>query len=161
MYRVLHRHHHRTGNDWKIYPMILPGESDYIELRILSVRWIPNAGIFNQIYNETKVRPRQYEFARLNLNYTVMSKRKLQLVQRGQWMGWSTYAYYFWIKKKDIPLLHSKFCEIWCCKTGECDDVSFLILSTGDLNKTAPRVMVVLDPVKLVILITLKLKKNR
>jgi glutaminyl-tRNA synthetase len=44
------------------------------------------AGIFNQIYNETKVRPRQYEFARLNLNYTVMSKRKLQLVQRGQWM---------------------------------------------------------------------------
>jgi glutaminyl-tRNA synthetase len=58
--------------------------------------------VLDQIYNETKVRPRQYEFARLNLNYTVMSKRKLlQLVQENVVNGWDDpYAYYFWIKKK-------------------------------------------------------------
>jgi glutaminyl-tRNA synthetase len=83
--------------------------------------------VLDQIYNETKVRPRQYEFARLNLNYTVMSKRKLlQLVQENVVMdGWSTYAYYFWIKKKGIYRYPRKFCEIIVAKRENVIDVSF------------------------------------
>ena len=98
MYRILHRHHHRTGNDWKIYPMYdyAHGESDYIEQishSICTLEFVMHRELYNwfldQIYTESssvsntyKVRPNQYEFARLNLNYTVMSKRKLlQLVQ--------------------------------------------------------------------------------
>jgi glutaminyl-tRNA synthetase len=163
MYRILHRHHHRTGNDWKIYPMYdyAHGESDYIEQishSICTLEFVMHRELYNwfldQIYTELdsvsntiKVRPNQYEFARLNLNYTVMSKRKLlQLVQENIVNGWDD---------PRMPTISGlrrrgytansirKFCEtIGVAKRENVIDV---------LNKTAPRVMAVLDPVKVVI----------
>lgn len=166
MYRVLHRHHHRTGNDWKIYPMYdyAHGESDFIEQishSICTLEFVMHRELYNwfldQIYDNTKVRPNQYEFARLNLNYTVMSKRKLlQLVQENIVNGWDD---------PRMPTISGlrrrgytansirKFCEIiGVAKRENIIDYSLLeFCLREDLNKTAPRVMAVLDPVKLVI----------
>lgn len=166
MYRVLHRHHHRTGNDWKIYPMYdyAHGESDFIEQishSICTLEFVMHRELYNwfldQIYDDTKVRPNQYEFARLNLNYTVMSKRKLlQLVQENIVNGWDD---------PRMPTISGlrrrgytansirKFCEIiGVAKRENIIDYSLLeFCLREDLNKTAPRVMAVLDPVKLVI----------
>jgi glutaminyl-tRNA synthetase len=166
MYRVLHRHHHRTGNDWKIYPMydFAHGESDYIEQishSICTLEFVMHRELYNwfldQIYDNKKVRPNQYEFARLNLNYTVMSKRKLlQLVQENIVNGWDD---------PRMPTISGlrrrgytansirKFCDIiGVAKRENVIDVSLLeFCLREDLNKTAPRVMAVLDPVKLVI----------
>ena len=166
MYRVLHRHHHRTGNDWKIYPMydFAHGESDYIEQishSICTLEFVMHRELYNwfldQIYDNKKVRPNQYEFARLNLNYTVMSKRKLlQLVQEKIVNGWDD---------PRMPTISGlrrrgytansirKFCDIiGVAKRENVIDVSLLeFCLREDLNKTAPRVMAVLDPVKVVI----------
>ncbi|MGZ9677233.1 glutamine--tRNA ligase/YqeY domain fusion protein [Flavobacterium sp. GNP001] len=166
MYRVLHRHHHRTGNDWKIYPMYdyAHGESDFIEQishSICTLEFVMHRELYNwfldQIYDDTKVRPNQYEFARLNLNYTVMSKRKLlQLVQENIVNGWDD---------PRMPTISGlrrrgytansirKFCEIiGVAKRENIIDYSLLeFCLREDLNKTAPRVLAVLDPVKLVI----------
>ena len=166
MYRILHRHHHRTGNDWKIYPMydFAHGESDYIEQishSICTLEFVMHRELYNwfldQIQDPTKVRPNQYEFARLNLNYTVMSKRKLlQLVQENIVNGWDD---------PRMPTISGlrrrgytansirKFCEIiGVAKRENVIDVSLLeFCLREDLNKTAPRVMAVLDPIKLVI----------
>jgi glutaminyl-tRNA synthetase len=173
MYRILHRHHHRTGNDWKIYPMYdyAHGESDYIEQishSICTLEFVMHRELYNwfldQIQpeldsgsNTIKVRPNQYEFARLNLNYTVMSKRKLlQLVQENSVNGWDD---------PRMPTISGlrrrgytansirKFCEtIGVAKRENVIDVSLLeFCLREDLNKTAPRVMAVLDPVKVVI----------
>jgi glutaminyl-tRNA synthetase len=166
MYRVLHRHHHRTGNDWKIYPMYdyAHGESDFIEQishSICTLEFVMHRELYNwfldQIYDDTKVRPNQYEFARLNLNYTVMSKRKLlQLVQENIVNGWDD---------PRMPTISGlrrrgytansirKFCEIiGVAKRENIIDYSLLeFCLREDLNKTAPRVMAVLDPIKLVI----------
>ncbi len=166
MYRVLHRNHHRTGNDWKIYPMYdyAHGESDYIEQishSICTLEFVMHRELYNwfldQIYDETKVRPNQFEFARLNLNYTVMSKRKLlQLVQENIVSGWDD------PRMPTISGLRRRgytaksilnFCEtIGVAKRENVIDFSLLeFCLREDLNKTAPRVMAVLDPVKLVI----------
>lgn len=166
MYRILHRHHHRTGNDWKIYPMydFAHGESDYIEQvshSICTLEFVMHKELYNwfldQIYDDNKVRPHQYEFARLNLNYTVMSKRKLlQLVQENIVNGWDD---------PRMPTISGlrrrgytansirKFCEIiGVAKRENVIDYSLLeFCLREDLNKTAPRVMAVLDPVKVVI----------
>lgn len=166
MYRILHRRHHRTGNDWKIYPMYdyAHGESDYIEQishSICTLEFVMHRELYNwfldQIYDDKKVRPNQYEFARLNLNYTVMSKRKLlQLVQENSVNGWDD---------PRMPTISGlrrrgytansirKFCEtIGVAKRENVIDVSVLeFCLREDLNKTAPRVMAVLDPVKVVI----------
>ena len=166
MYRVLHRHHHRTGNDWKIYPMydFAHGESDYIEQishSICTLEFVMHRELYNwfldQIYDDNKVRPNQYEFARLNLNYTVMSKRKLlQLVQENIVNGWGD---------PRMPTISGlrrrgytansirKFCDIiGVAKRENVIDVSLLeFCLREDLNKTAPRVMAVLDPIKVVI----------
>lgn len=166
MYRVLHRHHHRTGNDWKIYPMYdyAHGESDYIEQishSICTLEFVMHRELYNwfldQIYDDKKVRPNQYEFARLNLNYTVMSKRKLlQLVQENIVNGWDD---------PRMPTISGlrrrgytansirKFCDvIGVAKRENIIDVSLLeFCLREDLNKTAPRVMAVLDPIKVVI----------
>ncbi len=166
MYRVLHRHHHRTGNDWNIYPMYdyAHGESDYIEHishSICTLEFVMHRELYNwfldQIYDENQVRPHQYEFARLNLNYTVMSKRKLlQLVQENIVTGWDD---------PRMPTISGlrrrgytansirKFCEvIGVAKRENVIDVSLLeFCLREDLNKSAPRVMAVLDPIKLVI----------
>lgn len=166
MYRVLHRHHHRTGNDWNIYPMYdyAHGESDYIEHishSICTLEFVMHRELYNwfldQIYDENQVRPHQYEFARLNLNYTVMSKRKLlQLVQENIVNGWDD---------PRMPTISGlrrrgytanairKFCEvIGVAKRENVIDVSLLeFCLREDLNKLAPRVMAVLDAIKLVI----------
>ncbi|MFV5687357.1 glutamine--tRNA ligase/YqeY domain fusion protein [Flavobacterium sp. ZT3R25] len=166
MYRILHRHHHRTGNDWNIYPMYdyAHGESDYIEQishSICTLEFVMHRELYDwfldQIYDESKVRPHQYEFARLNLNYTVMSKRKLlQLVQENIVNGWDD---------PRMPTISGlrrrgytansirKFCDIiGVAKRENIIDFSLLeFCLREDLNKKAPRVMAVLDPIKLVI----------
>ncbi len=166
MYRVLHRHHHRTGDDWKIYPMydFAHGESDYIEQishSICTLEFVMHRELYNwfldQIYDDKKVRPNQYEFARLNLNYTVMSKRKLlQLVQENIVNGWDD---------PRMPTISGlrrrgytansirKFCDIiGVAKRENVIDFSLLeFCLREDLNKTAPRVMAVLDPIKVII----------
>ncbi len=166
IYRVLHREHHRTANDWKIYPMydFAHGESDYIEQishSICTLEFVMHRELYNwfldQIYDVKKVRPYQYEFARLNLNYTVMSKRKLlQLVEDKVVNGWDD---------PRLPTISGlrrrgytansirKFCEtIGVAKRENVIDVSLLeFCIREDLNKTAPRVMAVLNPVKLYI----------
>ena len=166
IYRVLHRHHHRTGNDWKIYPMYdyAHGESDYIEQishSICTLEFVMHRELYNwfldQIYDETKVRPNQYEFARLNLNYTVMSKRKLlQLVQDKLVNGWDDprMPTISGLRRRGYTAKSIRsFCEtIGIAKRENVIDVSLLdFCLREDLNKTAPRIMAVLDPIKLVI----------
>ncbi|MGO4817174.1 glutamine--tRNA ligase/YqeY domain fusion protein [Flavobacterium sp. W22_SRS_FP1] len=166
MYRILHRHHHRTGNDWNIYPMYdyAHGESDYMEQishSICTLEFVMHRELYNwfldQIYDEQKVRPHQYEFARLNLNYTVMSKRKLlQLVQENIVNGWDDprMPTISGLRRRGYtPISIRKFCDIiGVAKRENVIDVSLLeFCLREDLNKTAPRVMAVLDPVKVVI----------
>ena len=180
MYRVLHRHHHRTENDWKIYPMYdyAHGESDYIEQishSICTLEFVMHRELYNwfldQIQpelvsgsdelvsgsNTTKVRPNQYEFARLNLNYTVMSKRKLlQLVEEKVVNGWDDprMPTISGLRRRGYTAKSIRnFCDIiGVAKRENVIDVSLLeFCLREDLNKTAPRVMAVLDPVKLVI----------
>ena len=166
MYRVLHRNHHRTGNEWKIYPMYdyAHGESDYIEQishSICTLEFVMHRELYNwfldQIYDATKVRPNQYEFARLNLNYTVMSKRKLlQLVEEKVVNGWDDprMPTISGLRRRGYTAKSIRnFCEtIGVAKRENVIDVSLLeFCLREDLNKTAPRVMAVLDPVKLVI----------
>lgn len=95
MYRIKHAHHHRTGDKWCIYPMydFAHGQSDSIEHithSICTLEFIPHRPLYDWFIKELEIFPsRQYEFARLNLTYTVMSKRKLkQLVEEGHVSGW-------------------------------------------------------------------------
>ena len=166
MYRILHRHHHRTGNDWNIYPMYdyAHGESDYVEQishSICTLEFVMHRELYDwfldQIYDENQVRPHQYEFARLNLNYTVMSKRKLlQLVQENIVNGWDDprMPTISGLRRRGYTAASiRKFCDIiGVAKRENIIDVSLLdFCLREDLNKTAPRVMAVLDPVKVVI----------
>ncbi len=166
MYRILHRHHHRTANEWKIYPMYdyAHGESDYLEQishSICTLEFVMHRELYNwfldQIYDTNKVRPNQYEFARLNLNYTVMSKRKLlQLVQENYVDGWDDprMPTISGLRRRGYtPNSIRKFCDIiGVAKRENVIDYSLLeFCLREDLNKTAPRVMAVLDPVKVVI----------
>jgi len=166
MYRILHRHHHRTANEWKIYPMYdyAHGESDYIEQishSICTLEFVMHRELYNwfldQINDANKVRPNQYEFARLNLNYTVMSKRKLlQLVQENFVDGWDDprMPTISGLRRRGYtPNSIRKFCDIiGVAKRENVIDYSLLeFCLREDLNKKAPRVMAVLDPVKVVI----------
>ena len=166
IYRVLHRHHHRTGNNWKIYPMydFAHGESDYIEQishSICTLEFVMHRELYNwfldQIYDDSKVRPSQYEFARFNLNYTVMSKRKLlQLVEEKVVNGWDDprMPTISGLRRRGYTARSiRKFCDtIGVAKRENIIDVSLLeFCIREDLNKTAPRVMAVLNPIKLVI----------
>ena len=166
MYRILHRHHHRTGNEWNIYPMYdyAHGEGDYIEQvshSICTLEFVMHRELYNwfldQIYDANKVRPHQYEFARLNLNYTVMSKRKLlQLVQENIVNGWDDprMPTISGLRRRGYTAASiRKFCDIiGVAKRENVIDYSLLeFCLREDLNKTAPRVMAVLDPIKLVI----------
>ena len=166
MYRILHKHHHRTGNDWNIYPMYdyAHGESDYMESishSICTLEFVMHRELYDwfldQIYDEKQVRPHQYEFARLNLNYTVMSKRKLlQLVQENIVNGWDDprMPTISGLRRRGYTAASiRKFCDIiGVAKRENIIDISLLdFCLREDLNKTAPRVMAVLDPVKVVI----------
>ena len=107
MYRILYAHHHRTGDDWCIYPMYdwTHGESDYIEQishSLCSLEFKPHRKLYNwfreHVYGydkeELPLAPKQREFARLNLSYTIMSKRKLlRLVENNTVTGWDCLLY--------------------------------------------------------------------
>jgi glutaminyl-tRNA synthetase len=166
MYRILKKHHHRTGNDWCIYPMYdwAHGESDYIEQishSFCTLEFLPHRELYDwfldQIYDDSKVRPKQREFARRNLSHTVVSKRKLlQLVQEGHVSSWddprmSTIS--GMRRRGYTPASIRNFAKtIGIAKRTNLIDVSLLEFCVReDLNKTAPRVMAVLNPVKLVI----------
>lgn len=166
IYRIMHAHHHRTGNDWCIYPMYdwAHGESDYLEQishSFCTLEFLPHRELYdwflNQIYDESKVRPKQREFARRNLSHTVVSKRKLlQLVEEKHVTGWddprmSTIS--GMRRRGYTPASIRNFADtIGIAKRTNLIDVSLLEFCVReDLNKTAPRVMAVLDPIKLVI----------
>ncbi|SFB08709.1 glutaminyl-tRNA synthetase [Flavobacterium swingsii] len=166
IYRIMHAHHHRTGNDWCIYPMYdwAHGESDYLEQishSFCTLEFLPHRELYdwflNQIYDETKVRPKQREFARRNLSHTVVSKRKLaQLVEEKHVTSWddprmSTIS---GMRRRGITAtaIRNFANTIGIAKRDNLIDVSLLDFCVReDLNKIAPRVMAVLNPIKLVI----------
>jgi len=170
MYRVLHQSHHRTGDEWCIYPMYdwTHGESDYIEQishSLCSLEFKPHRKLYNWFrdevykYNESKLPlpPKQREFARLNLSYTIMSKRKLlKLVEDGVVSGWDDprMPTISGLRRRGYtPNSLKKFVEtVGVAKRENVIDVSLLeFCIREDLNKTANRVMAVLNPIKLVI----------
>jgi glutaminyl-tRNA synthetase len=163
MYRIKHTHHHRTGDTWCIYPMydFAHGQSDAIEEithSICTVEFIPHRPLYDWFIEQLSLFPsKQYEFARLNLNYTVMSKRKLlQLVEEGHVDGWDDprMPTISGLRRRGYtPASIREFCErIGVAKRENMIDVGLLeFCIREDLNKTAWRRMAVLDPVKLVI----------
>lgn len=165
MYRILHQEHHRTGNKWCIYPMYdyAHGQSDFIEGITHSVCTL-EFEIHRPLYDwfldqiiQGPYRPRQIEFARLNLSYTVMSKRKLlELVKEGHVNGWSDprMPTISGLRRRGYtPQSIRSFSErIGVAKRDNVIDVGLLEFSVREhLNQVAPRVFAVLDPVKLVI----------
>ncbi|GAA4280235.1 glutamine--tRNA ligase/YqeY domain fusion protein [Gaetbulibacter aestuarii] len=166
MYRILKKSHHRTGNDWCVYPMYdwTHGQSDYIEQvshSLCSLEFKPHRELYDwfldQLVDPDKLRPKQREFARLNLSYTIMSKRKLlQLVNDKIVNGWDDprMPTISGLRRRGYtPAALRKFVEtVGVAKRDNIIDVSLLeFCIREDLNKTAPRVMAVLDPVKVVI----------
>lgn len=163
MYRIKHAHHHRTGDAWCIYPMydFAHGQSDAIEHithSICTVEFIPHRPLYEWFIEKLSLFPsKQYEFARLNLNYTVMSKRKLlQLVTEGHVEGWDDprMPTISGLRRRGYtPASIREFCErIGVAKRENMIDVGLLeFCIREDLNKTAWRRMAVLDPVKLII----------
>ena len=166
MYRILKRHHHRTRNDWCIYPMYdwTHGESDYLEQishSICTLEFKSHRDLYDwyvdQVYDPSKLRPKQREFARRNLSYTVMSKRKLlQLVEEGIVTGWDDprMPTISGLRRRGYtPESIRTFSETaGISKRDNVTDVALLEhCIKDDLNKTAPRVMAVLNPIKLVI----------
>ena len=166
MYRIINASHHRTGENWKIYPMYdwAHGESDYIEQishSFCTLEFLPHRELYDwfldQIYDNEKVRPKQREFARRNLSHTVVSKRKLlQLVNEGHVTGWddprmSTIS--GMRRRGYTPTAIRNFADtIGIAKRDNLIDVSLLEFCVReDLNKITDRVMAVLDPVKLII----------
>jgi glutaminyl-tRNA synthetase len=163
MYRIKHAHHHRTGDAWCIYPMydFAHGQSDAIEEithSICTLEFVPHRPLYDLFIEKLNIFPsRQYEFARLNLNYTVMSKRKLlQLVTEGHVDGWDDprMPTISGLRRRGYtPASIREFCErIGVAKRENMIDVGLLeFCIREDLNKTAWRRMAVLDPVKLII----------
>ena len=170
MYRILKKHHHRTGNDWCIYPMYdwTHGESDYIEQishSLCSLEFKPHRELYDwfkeQVFEYSKealpMLPKQREFARLNLSYTIMSKRKLlKLVEENYVNGWDDprMPTISGLRRRGYtPAAIREFIDrVGVAKRENVIDVSLLeFCIREDLNKTAPRVMAVLDPVKLII----------
>jgi len=163
IYRIKHAHHHRTGDRWCIYPMydFAHGQSDSIERithSICTLEFIPHRELYDWLIAQLNIFPsHQYEFARLNMTYTVMSKRKLlQLVNEGHVSGWNdprmpTISGFR--RKGYTPASIRNFCDkIGVAKRENLIDLSLLeFCLREDLNMTAKRAMAVLDPVKLII----------
>ncbi len=164
MYRIKRAHHHRTGDDWCIYPMydFAHGQSDSIEQithSVCTLEFIPHRELYDWFIEKLDIFPsHQYEFARLNLNYTVMSKRRLlQLVNQKIVDGWNdprmpTIAAFR--RRGYTPESIRNFCEkIGVQKRENLIELGLLEFCVReDLNKTALRRMAVLDPVKLIII---------
>jgi len=163
MYRIKHTHHHRTGDAWCIYPMydFAHGQSDAIEAvthSICTLEFVPHRELYNWFIEKLDIFPsKQYEFARLNLNYTVMSKRKLlQLVEEKHVEDWDDprMPTISGLRRRGYtPASIREFCErIGVARRENMIDVSLLeFCIREDLNKTAWRRMAVLDPIKMVI----------
>ena len=170
MYRVMFKEHHRTGNDWCIYPMYdwTHGESDYIEQishSLCSLEFKPHRELYNWFrdnvvgYSRSEYpnSPKQREFSRLNLSYTIMSKRKLlTLVENGIVSGWDDprMPTISGLRRRGYtPASIKNFIEtVGVSKRENVIDVALLEFKIReDLNKSANRVMGVLDPVKVVI----------
>ncbi len=163
MYRIKHAHHHRTGDKWVIYPMydFAHGQSDSIEHithSICTLEFIPHRALYDWYIESLEIFPsHQFEFARLNMTYTVMSKRKLlQLVNEGYVSGWDdprmpTISAFR--RKGYTPSSIRTFCDkIGVAKRDNLIDISLLeFCLREELNATAPRAMAVLRPLKLVI----------
>jgi glutaminyl-tRNA synthetase len=165
LYRIRHAQHHRTGDEWCIYPMYDFAHclSDYIEgitHSICTLEFENNRAIYDWVLDTLGLsapRPYQHEFARLGINYTVMSKRKLlELVNEKKVSGWDdprmpTIAGYR--RRGYTPESIINFCDqIGIAKANSMVDVSQLeFCIRDDLNKKVPRVMAVLDPLKVTI----------
>lgn len=169
IYRIINKEHHRTGNKWKAYPMydFAHGQSDYFEgvtHSICTLEFVPHRPLYDHFIDELKEgkdlddnRPRQIEFNRLNLTYTVMSKRKLlALVKEGLVQGWDdprmpTICGYR--RRGYSPESIRKFIDmIGYTKFDALNDMAMLEAAVReDLNLRATRVSAVLDPIKLII----------
>ena len=170
MYRILHADHHRTGSTWCIYPMYdwTHGESDYLEQishSLCSLEFKPHRDLYdwfknivsNYKNNSLPLVPKQREFARLNLSYTIMSKRKLlKLVEDNTVNGWDDprMPTISGLRRRGYtPTSIRNFVDkVGVAKRDNIIDVSLLEFCVReDLNKKAARIMAVLDPIKLVI----------
>lgn len=165
MYRIMHAHHHRTGDDWCIYPTYdwAHGQSDYIEgitHSICTLEFENHRPLYNWFIENLDIgnpRPHQYEFARLNLTYTVMSKRKLlQLVEEKHVSGWDDprMPTVSGLRRRGYtPASIRTFADrVGVAKRENVIDLALLeFCIREDLNRNAPRIMAVLDPVKLII----------
>jgi glutaminyl-tRNA synthetase len=163
IYRIRHAHHHRTGDKWCIYPMydFAHGQSDSIEQithSICTLEFEVHRPLYNWFIEQLGIYPsRQFEFARLNMTYTVMSKRKLlQLVQDGQVDGWDDprMPTLSGMRRRGYtPEAIRNFCDrIGVQRRENIIDVGLLEFCVReDLNRKAERRMAVIDPVKLVI----------
>lgn len=166
MYRILKRPHHRTGTDWKIYPMYdwAHGESDYIEQishSLCSLEFENHRPLYDwyldQVYDEEKIRNKQREFARMNVTYMITSKRKLlRLVEQRAVTGWDDPRMPTISGMRRLgytPAAIRNFIErVGVAKRENMIDIQLLeFFVREDLNKKATRVMAVIDPVKLVI----------
>ena len=170
MYRIMYKSHHRTGDDWCVYPMYdwTHGESDYIEQvshSLCSLEFKSHRELYNwfrdNVYDFSKSDypnpPKQREFSRLNLSYTIMSKRKLlTLVENGNVAGWDDprMPTISGLRRRGYtPNSIKSFIEtVGVSKRENIIDVALLEFKIReDLNKTANRVMAVLDPVKVII----------
>lgn len=163
LYRIKHANHHRTGDKWCIYPMydFAHGQSDSIESithSICTLEYVSHRELYDWLIEKLGIFPsKQYEFARLNLSYTVMSKRKLlQLVNEGVVTGWDDprMPTISGLRRRGYtPESIREFCErIGIAKRDNLIELSLLEFCVREhLNKIATRVMVVLDPIKLVI----------
>ena len=167
MYRIMYKTHHRTADDWCIYPLYdwTHGQSDYVEQvshSLCSLEFKPHRDLYDWFLDalsplEKSLRPKQTEFARMNLSYTVTSKRKLaSLIEEGFVSGWDdprmpTIA---GLRRRGYtPQALRNFVDAaGVAKRDNIIDMSLLEYAVReDLNQTAPRVMAVLNPVKLTI----------
>jgi glutaminyl-tRNA synthetase len=163
LYRIKHAHHHRTGDAWCIYPMydFAHGQSDSIEKvthSICTLEFIPHRPLYEWLIEKLEIFPsHQYEFARLNMTYTVMSKRKLlQLVNEGHVSGWDDprMPTISGLRRRGFtPESIRLFAEkIGVAKRDNMIDFSLLEFCIREhLNRIALRRMVVFDPVKVII----------
>ena len=163
MYRILFAHHHRTGDAWRIYPMydFAHGQSDSIEgitHSLCSLEYEIHRPLYDWFVRELGIyAPRQIEFARLNLSYTIMSKRKLlQLVKEKYVSGWDDprMPTLCGLRRRGYTASSIRdFCaRIGVAKADSVVDIAMLEHCLRDeLNKTAPRVMAVVKPLKVVI----------
>lgn len=163
IYRIKHAYHHRTGDAWCIYPMydFAHGQSDAIEEvthSICTLEFVPHRALYDWLIEKLEIYPsRQYEFARLNMTYTIMSKRKLlQLVNERHVSGWDDprMPTLTGVRRRGYtPESIREFCDkIGVAKRENLIDVGLLEFCVREhLNKVALRRMVVFDPIKVVI----------